>query len=243
MKKLLNEIIKHIDGMNISTIRLIPSSNAISFEACANDQSIMLNGRVLEELPNVSNEFILGNLEMLSGLIKQPKYMDDDVVVEPVFENNVMKEIKFINLFGKESEFSYRLTPTCSKYQVSDFEWDIIVKDPSLEKIDEYNTMTNAMSKMEKYFTPVTRGKNLLFNFGSSSTHRAYMTFAENVDGSIKNSKAWNADKVLKVLKVLKLLDKTSKCDFKISATKGILSIVIDTGYAVYTYLLPGKVL
>ena len=86
----------------------------------------------------------------------------------------------------------------------------------------------------EPNFTVKTDKKDLKIYFGDPSTHSGNFVFQTDVDGSL--SRAW----MWPVKQFISILDLVGYKKVKIS-DQGVAQITVDSGIAVYTYLLPAQ--
>lgn len=237
MKKFLIDLIKHTEGHDVPVINITSSEESTTFTGVTPDSKTYIYGKTHKPVDGLNGSFSFGNLSILHGIVKQPNFLEDKIKIQTKIENDVLREIIFKNIFGKNSEFAYRLSPITSKHPPQpNIKYDVVIKDPSSENIDELITVSNVMNKIDKKFTPmIDKDKSLIFNFGQYANHKAYVTFAENVEGQITNCKSWEVDRIIKVLK----LSNNATCDVKIN-TNGMFTVSIDNGYSIYDYLFPG---
>ena len=108
--------------------------------------------------------------------------------------------------------------------------WSLTVT-PSVASIQRFKFQSQAHSE-EPLFTAKTENKTLKFYLGDISSHAGDFVFEQNITGSV--SKGWSYP-VQPVLSILGLLgDKTMML-----SDEGLLQITVDSGIAVYNYMLP----
>ena len=86
----------------------------------------------------------------------------------------------------------------------------------------------------EGSFQAKTENGDLKFFFGDHSTHSGNFVFHPGVQGQLKRSWSWPVNTVINILNLTG--DKT----FKIS-DDGAAMITVDSGLAVYNYILPAQ--
>ena len=110
--------------------------------------------------------------------------------------------------------------------------WDIEI-EPTAASILRLKYQSQAHSE-EPTFQVSTEGSNLVFSFGDASTHAGSFVFEANVSGKLKQKWSWP---VVQVMSILNLAgDKTMRI-----ADAGALQITVDSGMAVYDYILPAQ--
>jgi hypothetical protein len=86
----------------------------------------------------------------------------------------------------------------------------------------------------ENVFQVKTENGNLVFFFGDASTHAGSFTFQAGINGKLRQTWAWPVVTVMSILnldgdKVVKIAD------------AGAMQITVDSGLAVYEYILPAQ--
>ena len=86
----------------------------------------------------------------------------------------------------------------------------------------------------ETVFQVSTDNTNLVFSFGDASTHAGSFVFHSGVNGKLKQTWSWPVNHVQSILALAG--DITMKI-----ADAGALAITVDSGFAVYEYILPAQ--
>jgi hypothetical protein len=86
----------------------------------------------------------------------------------------------------------------------------------------------------ETTFQARTDGTNLMFFFGDHSTHAGNFVFQHDVTGQLKRAWSWP------VKTFISIMDLTGDKVVKIS-DDGAAMITVDSGLAVYNYILPAQ--
>ena len=86
----------------------------------------------------------------------------------------------------------------------------------------------------EPNFQVKTEGHDLKFFFGDHSTHAGNFVFQDNVTGTLTKSWNWPVSSVIGILGLAG--DKSMKI-----SDEGVMQITVDSGIAVYNYLLPAQ--
>jgi hypothetical protein len=92
------------------------------------------------------------------------------------------------------------------------------------------------LGAFEANFSPKTDGTSLWFHIGDGVSDRTKILINSDIDGSITGDWKWPLDIVLKILR----LSDTGNCVMSIN-DQGLLQIIVDSGLAKYTYLLPAR--
>jgi hypothetical protein len=86
----------------------------------------------------------------------------------------------------------------------------------------------------ETTFTAKTENGDLKFFFGDHSTHAGNFVFQPGVPGQLKRAWAWPVSQVLSIMGLVG--DKTMRI-----SDDGAMQITVDSGLAVYNYILPAQ--
>jgi len=110
--------------------------------------------------------------------------------------------------------------------------WDIEF-EPSVASIQRLKFQANAHSE-ESVFQVKSENDNLVFSFGDASTHAGEFVFQSGVTGKLKQTWSWP------VVQVMSILNLSGNITMKI-ADVGAMMITVDSGVAVYDYILPAQ--
>ena len=104
---------------------------------------------------------------------------------------------------------------------------------PTVAAIQRLKMQATANAE-ETNFKAKTIGNDLVFFFGDHSTHAGNFVFQPAVGGQLKREWAWP------VKVVTSILDLTGDKTMRIS-DDGAMQITVDSGLAVYNYILPAQ--
>ena len=110
--------------------------------------------------------------------------------------------------------------------------WDIEF-EPTMAAIQRLKFQAQAHSE-ETVFQVSTDNTNLVFSFGDASTHAGSFVFHSGVNGKLKQTWSWP------VIQVMSILNLNGDITMRI-ADAGALQITVDSGIAVYDYILPAQ--
>jgi hypothetical protein len=102
---------------------------------------------------------------------------------------------------------------------------------PSVANIIRLKRQASANSE-EKVFTTIVKDNELRIHFGDVNTHSGNFVFETNVTGSLSNKRQWPVKEVIDILNLAG--DKTYRIN-----DQGATEITVDSGLAVYKYLIP----
>ena len=105
--------------------------------------------------------------------------------------------------------------------------------EPSVAAIQRLKMQATANSEENNFQVKVENG-DLKFFFGDHSTHAGNFVFEQGVTGTLARAWSWPVKAVIGILdlygdKVMRISD------------EGAAQIVVDTGLAVYSYILPAQ--
>jgi hypothetical protein len=110
--------------------------------------------------------------------------------------------------------------------------WDVEF-EPTVAAIQRLKYQAAAHTE-ESVFQVSTDGSNLVFSFGDASTHAGSFTFQSGITGKLKQTWSWPVNAVQSILAL------SGDITMRI-ADAGALGITIDSGTAVYEYILPAQ--
>ena len=110
--------------------------------------------------------------------------------------------------------------------------WGVEI-EPSVAAIQRLKFQASANSE-ETSFIARVENQNLVFYFGDHSSHAGNFVFAHNVTGSLSKQWHWPVSVVINILglpgdKVIRFSD------------DGAAQITVDSGLALYNYILPAQ--
>ena len=112
--------------------------------------------------------------------------------------------------------------------------WDVEV-EPSVAAVQRFNFQAGANNEHPTFLVKV-ENSNLKFIFGDNSTHAGEFVFATDVVGKLSRGWTWP---VLPILRILKIAD-VNNTVMSIS-DEGAMQITLDSGLAVYKYIIPAQ--
>ena len=241
MKDNLQDLIQHTHGLGcIDLIKVSGTDTETTINAIAEDKSVIVSGT----FKNPNSEFIgtfgmpnLGKLKTILGFDDYDEHakinvthMNKDGVDTPSTIHFETKAGDFVN--------DYRLM---SKAIVEEKVKSVMFKgatwnvefEPSVAGIMRLKKQASANSE-EKNFTTKTENGDLKIFFGDPSTHSGNFVFHPQVSGSLNKSWMWPVKEFLSIMDLPG--DKTVRI-----SDAGATEITVDSGLAVYRYLLPAQ--
>lgn len=241
MKDNLQDLIKYTYGLGvIDLIKITGTAKETLINAVAEDRSVVVSATTKTVLPEFEGTFGMPNLSKLKTILSFDDY-DDKAKIAVVRVNkdgvDVPSAIHFETAAG-DFVNDYRLM---SKVIVEEKVKNVTFKganwnvefEPTLAGIMRLKKQAQANSEESTFTTKTERGDLKIF-FGDPSTHSGNFVFHSNVSGTL--SKAWQWP----VSVFLSIMDLPGDKLVKIS-DQGATEVTVDSGLAVYRYLLPAQ--
>jgi hypothetical protein len=180
------------------------------------------------------------NLDKLNLHLKNPEYKENakiDVVKANRNGVDVATGLHFVNQAGDfQNDYRFMSSEIISeKLKTVKFKgasWEVEF-EPTMAAIGRLKLQSAAHSE-ETVFQVRTEDDNLVFFFGDASTHAGSFVFQHAVGGKLKHTWAWPVGQVQSILNL------DGKITMKI-ADAGAMQITVDSGVAVYDYILPAQ--
>ena len=110
--------------------------------------------------------------------------------------------------------------------------WNVTFS-PSVAAIGRMKLQSAAHSE-EPNFNVSTKDGSLVFSFGDASTHAGQFVFEAGVEGSLQHTWSWPVAQTQSILSL--------DGDITMSISdQGAMQITVDSGMAVYNYILPAQ--
>ena len=241
MKDNLQDLIQHTHGLGcIDLIKVSGTDKETTVNAVAEDKSVIVSG-VLKH-PNVEfiGTFGMPNLGKLKTILGFDDYDEHSKINVTRVNKDGIDVPEYIHFETKAGDFvnDYRLMSKAiadEKVKTVMFKgttWNVEF-EPSIAGIQRLKRQASANSE-EKNFTTKTENGNLMIYFGDPSTHSGNFVFHPGVTGTLNKAWMWPVKEFLSIMglpgdKIIRISD------------AGATEIVIDSGLAVYRYLLPAQ--
>lgn len=234
------DLVKHTHDLGtIGLIKITGDDTSTKIDGIADDQTIVLNAKFANPIEDFNGIFGMPNLSNLKTILNTQEYKDDAVITvtrqDRKEEKNVPVGLHFDN---KNSDFSndYRFMSSemvQEQLNVGTFKganWDVEF-NPSELNIQRLK-MQSQINPGEGIFKTKTEDGNLIFSLGDVSTHAGSFVFQHDIDGSLTAGWNWPIKPIIGILSLDG--DKTMKI-----SDKGATEIIVDSGLAVYNYIIP----
>lgn len=241
MKDFLQDLVAHTHSIGfLPLVKIVSNDKETSIESMAEDRSVILNAKTHNPVSDFEGTFGMPNLNKLDIHLKCPEYKENAVInVVKQQRNNeeIPTGLHFVNAAG-DFENDYRfmnqeiINEKLKSVKFKGSTWDVEI-EPSVASIQRLKFQANAHSE-ENTFQVKTDNGNLVFSFGDASTHAGSFVFHSGVTGKLKQTWSWP------VVQVMSILNLPGDITMKI-ADVGAMMITVDSGVAVYNYILPAQ--
>lgn len=238
MKDNLQDLIQHTHGLgNIDLVKIVGTDKETTVSALAEDKSVIVMGTMKHPIADFIGTFGMPNLSKLKTILGFDEYDEHAKINVTRNKDDVPSCIHFETKVG-DFVNDYRLMSKAiveEKVKTVKFNganWNVTF-EPSVASIMRFKKQASANSE-EQHFTTKTENGDLKIYFGDPSTHSGNFVFQPQVTGTLGRNWMWP----VKVFQAIMDLpgDKTVKI-----SDQGATEITVDSGLAVYRYLLPAQ--
>jgi hypothetical protein len=241
MQDILKDIVAHTHSLGfLPLVKISGSTDETVIESMAEDRSVIVSAKTAAPVTQFDGVFGMPNLDKLKIHLNCEEYKENaKVEVVKVSRNgdDIPTGLHFENSAGDfQNDYRFMNTEIINeKLKTVKFKgakWDIEF-EPTVTSIQRLKFQAQAHTE-ETVFQVKTENSNLVFSFGDASTHAGSFVFEANVSGKLKQTWAWPVQQVMSILNLAG--NKTMKI-----ADAGALQITVDSGMAVYDYILPAQ--
>lgn len=238
MKDHLLDLVEHTQKLGcIDLIKITGDDKATVISAVAEDRSVVVEGAFAAPVAEFIGNFGMPNLSKLKILLGLSEYQDKAKLSITRKDTGAPDGINFENATG-DFKNNYRfmaseiINEKLKTVKFKGVNWHIEFT-PTVAAIQRLKMQAQANAE-EVNFQARTDGGDLKFTFGDHSTHSGNFVFHPGVSGTLKRSWSWPIGLVISIL------DLTGDKTFRIS-DDGAAQITVDSGLAVYNYILPAQ--
>ena len=238
MKDYLLDIVSHTHDLGcIDLIKVVGDDKSTVVHGIAEDKSVVMQADFANPVPEFMGTFGMPNLAKLKILLNLQEYREDARLSITHRDSGAPDGVLFENAAG-DFRNNYRFMAAeivNAKLKTAKFlgvNWDIQF-EPSVAAIMRLRMQAQANAE-EPTFQVRTENNQLKFSFGDHSTHAGEFVFQDGVSGQLK--RAWSYP----VAQINAILSLTGDKVMKIS-DGGAAEITVDSGLAVYSYIIPAQ--
>jgi hypothetical protein len=238
MRDHLLDLVSHTFDLGcIDQVKITGTETETTISGLAEDRSVVVEGTYANPVPEFVGVFGMPNLAKLKILLNLQEYKEDAKLAISRKDTGALDQLNFENKAG-DFKNSYRFMATelanerIKTVKFKGANWGIEF-EPTAAAIQRLK-MQAAANSDENNFTAKTEDGDLKFFFGDHSTHAGNFVFQPDVKGTLKRAWAWPVKTVIGILdlygdKVMRISD------------DGAAMITVDSGLAVYNFILPAQ--
>lgn len=241
MRDYLLDLVEHTFDLGcIDLVKITGTDTDTVIDGLAEDRSVVVQGRFNTPVAEFIGMFGMPNLSKLKILLNLAEYRENAEITVTRQDRNgetVPVGLHFCNPSGDfKNDYRFMTSEIVSqKLKTVTFKganWHIEFQ-PTVAGIQRLKMQAQANAE-EPTFQAKTDNGNLKLAFGDHSTHAGEFVFQPDVGGTLKRAWSWP------VKQVISILDLTGDKTVRIS-DDGAAQITVDSGIAVYHYILPAQ--
>jgi hypothetical protein len=241
MKDILQDVIAHTFGLGcIELIKVTGTLADTQINAVAEDKTVIVSGTFNNPVADFDGVFGMPNLGKLKTILSFDDYDATSNITVKRVDNNGVNIPASIHFETKSGDFvnDYRLMSKAiieEKVKNVTFKgaaWNVEF-EPTVAGIMRLKKQSQANSEEQNFTTKVENGDLKIF-FGDPSTHSGNFVFHSQVTGTLSRTWMWPVKQFLSIMDLVG--DKTVRI-----SDAGAAEITVDSGTAVYRYLLPAQ--
>jgi hypothetical protein len=241
MRDHLLDLVEHTYDLGcIDLVKITGDDKTTVIDGLAEDRSVVVQAAFKQPVSEFYGTFGMPNLSKLKVLLGlEPYKVDADISIKSQERNGaeVPVGLHFKNQAGDfKNDYRFMTSEIIEeKLKVVKFkgvEWNIEF-EPTIAGVQrlKYQAMANAE---ELTFNAMSDGNDLKLEFGDHSTHAGSFIFQPDVNGKLSRTWSWP------IKQFISILDLTGDKTVHIS-DQGAAQITVDSGLAVYQYILPAQ--
>lgn len=243
MKEILQDIVAHTQNLGfLTTVKVTGDKDKTQIFSIAEDKSVIMTAETNNPYPDMIGVFGMPQLQKLKYLLDGPEYKEDAKITVISVKRNDEEIPVGLHFENKTGDFKndYRfmtqeiISEKMKTVKFKGVKWDVEV-EPSVSAVQRFNFQAGANNEHPTFLVKVDNS-NLKFIFGDNSTHAGEFVFATDVTGKLSRGWTWP---VLPILSILKIAD-VNNTIMSIS-DEGAMQITLDSGLAVYKYIIPAQ--
>ena len=238
MRDYLLDLVEHTYDLGcIDLVKIVGDTSKSEIVGLAEDLSVVIRGNFHNPVADFVGTFGMPNLGKLKTLLNLQEYKEDAKLAITKGSTGEPDGINFENKIGDfKNNYRFMTSGVVSEKlktaKIRSVTWHIEF-EPTNSAIQRMKWQMSANAE-EVNFQAKTEGNDLKFFFGDHSTHSGNFVFHPGVSGQLKRAWSWPAKQFVSIM------DLTGDKKVRIS-DDGAAEITVDSGLAVYQYLLPAQ--
>jgi len=241
MRDHLLDLVEHTYDLGcVDLVKITGTDDGTVIDGLAEDRSVVVQAAFKQPVAEFKGTFGMPNLAKLKVLLGLEPYRENakiSIKRQDRNGNSVPVGLHFENAAGDfKNDYRFMTSEIIEeKLKVVKFkgvDWNITF-EPTIAGVQrlKYQALANAE---ELTFNAKSEDNDLVLEFGDHSTHAGHFIFQPDVNGKLARSWAWP------VKQFISILDLTGDKTINIS-DQGAAQITVDSGLAVYNYILPAQ--
>jgi hypothetical protein len=238
MRDYLKDLVEHTHDLGcIDLVKITGDDRNTAIVGVAEDLSVVLEGSFKNPHPDFMGTFGMPNLNKLKILLNLQEYRENASLALTKRTTGEPDGIEFENATG-DFRNTYRFMSANvvnDKLKTPKFKgvnWHIEF-EPTVAAIQRLRMQAQANAE-EPNFQARTENGDLKFFFGDHSTHAGNFVFQAGVADQLKRTWSWPVAQFIAIMALTG--DKTVRI-----SDDGAAQITVDSGIAVYNYILPAQ--
>lgn len=238
MRDCLLDLVEHTYDLGcIDLIKIVGTDSGTEIVGLAEDLSVVIRGNYHNPVADFVGTFGMPNLGKLKTLLNLQEYREDAKLTITRRQTGEPEGIVFENKAG-DFKNNYRfmaseiVSDKLKTAKIKPVSWHVEF-EPTNAAIQRLKWQMSANAE-EANFQAKTENGDLKFFFGDHSTHSGNFVFHPGVSGQLKRAWSWPAKQFVSIM------DLTGDKTVKIS-DDGAAQITVDSGMAIYNYILPAQ--
>lgn len=241
MRDHLLDLVGHTFDLGcIDLVKITGTDTQTTMDGLAEDKSVVVQGRFAAPVADFLGSFGMPNLAKLKILLNLQEYREHATITVSRLDRNGVDSPVGMHFENQAGDFKndYRfmvsevVAEKLKQFKMKPVVWHVEFA-PTVAAIQRLKMQAQANAE-EPNFQARTDGTDLKFYFGDHSTHAGDFVFQANVGGKLTRSWAWP------VKQFISILDLVGDKKIQIS-DEGAAKITVDSGIAVYEYILPAQ--
>jgi hypothetical protein len=243
MQSLLKDIVAHTNKLGfLNIVKVTGTTDKTLIDSMAEDRTVIMYAETTKPYPEMAGVFGMPQLDKLRYLVEGKEYQEDAKIELLTGQRNGVDIPTGLHFENADGDFKndYRfmnqdiINEKLKTVKFRGANWHVEV-NPSIVAINRFQFQAGANTEHTSFLAK-TDGDKLIFSFGDASSHAGEFTFATGVTGKI--TKAWTYP-VSAVMSILKIADANNT--LMSFSNDGALQITLDSGIAVYKYIIPAQ--
>lgn len=243
MQDLLKDIIAHTHNLGfLNIVKITGTEDKTQIDSMADDRTVIMFAETADPHPDMIGVFGMPQMSKLRYLLECPEYKEDATINVVKATRNDVEVPVGIHFENKTKDFKndYRFMNTeiiNEKLKTVKFrgvKWDVEI-EPSVSAVQRFQFQAQANNEHATFLVK-TEGTDLKFTFGDAASHGGEFIFATGVSGKLNKNWTWPVTPILSILKIADV----NNTKMSIS-NEGALQLTLDSGLAVYKYIVPAQ--